>query len=570
MSRSLLQRFFPERAGVDYGEFKDYLRAINIRLLFWAGLMATFGWTPFLFMDQLIHPDRAALLAVLRLSLTVTGLVIVFASLFRRHAQRYSLLYLGTAGMVMLQVAPAMAALTQYDTRYVSGYLLAVLLSALFPFPFFYVAGLLALSFLQYLIVPLIFDTDLYQLRHLYDLNNVYIAFFVTTIMHYAGERIRLNAYNRERRLINMRQELKQRRDAILRDLHLAQTVQRNLLPKDLPRNETVEMLGMYESMEQVGGDFYDVRALKEFSGREEDDRMAVFMADASGHGVPAALIASMARLSFYHALSAGNDRPDRIFDFINRDLMEYLLDHHYMTGYIAVLEPGRGVVQFCNASHRPALAVHPDGRIDELDSAGDILCMFDEARYEMREYALSKDLLIFFYTDGLEEANDERHEHYGRDRLKRVLHEMRDFPPQDILRTLRRDLDRFTGGRAQDDDVTMLLVRIKDCGSALPARTAKSTPLFSTSAVDITMNRDETLRDLIREERYEDAEYHLRRHIEADPHNSLLWFNRAYIAAQLGDVTSARRHLNRSFECKEAEVRRMKKFQMRLGDADE
>ncbi len=564
-----MQRFFPERAGVNYAEFKDYLRAVNIRLLFWAGLMATFGWTPFLLMDGLIHPEKAWLLAALRLSLSAIGFIIVIASLFRRHAQRYSLLYLGTAGMIMLQVAPAMAALTDYDTRYVSGYLLAVLLSALFPFPFFYVAGLLALSFAQYLIVPLIFDTGLYQLENLYDLNNVCIAFFVTTIMHYAGERIRLTAYNRERRLIGMRQELKQRRDAILRDLNLAQTVQRNLLPKHLPRNDTVEMLGMYESMEQVGGDFYDVRVMKEFSGREEDDRLAIFMADASGHGVPAALIASMARLSFFHALSAGNDRPDRIFDFINRDLMEYLLEHHYMTGYIAVLEPARGIVQFCNASHRPALAVHPDGTIDELDSAGDILCMFDEARYEMREYPLSRDLLLFFYTDGLEEANDDSQEQYGRDRLKRVLHEMREFPPRDILRTLRRDLDRFTGGRAQDDDVTMLLVRVKDCGETVSTHAPKTAPLFDAPAADAP-DRDEALRDLIHQKRYDEAENYLRRRIEANPHNSLLWFNRAFVALEQGDVTSARRYLNRSFECKEAEVRRMKKMQMRLGDTDE
>ncbi len=243
---------------------------------------------------------------------------------------------------------------------------------------------------------------------------------------------------------------------ALSRELQLAREIQQSLLPREMPNVPGVRIQGSYLPMSAVAGDFYDVAVLG-------DGRIVVIVADVSGHGIPAALVASMVKVAFA-AESERYDRPGDILGGINRALTGKF-ERAYVTACCIVVDRPRTAIAYAAAGHPPALLRRHDGRIERLTEGGMVLTLLPVAAYETVVVPFEPGDRLLIYTDGLLEATrGDGDEFFGDAELGRVVAALP--PSADMSEVVLSAYHRWIGdGTPLSDDVTLVVV---EC-SALP-----------------------------------------------------------------------------------------------------
>ena len=241
---------------------------------------------------------------------------------------------------------------------------------------------------------------------------------------------------------------------AINKELEIARRIQSSTLPKSVPRLAGLEIASRYVPMSAVAGDFYD------FLGVDEK-RVGILVADVTGHGVPAALIATMLKVAFA-GQAAHADDPARVLTGLNRSLCGKFEEHFVTAAYLFVdLERSR--LRYSAAGHPPLmLASRGIGKVREIEENGLMLGMFPEAAYSTVEIGLSPGDRCLLYTDGLFEAKNAAQEEFGKARCKEFMETQRDIPAARFVKTLLDSVAGFSGynsGRAQEDDITLLVL---------------------------------------------------------------------------------------------------------------
>ena len=182
---------------------------------------------------------------------------------------------------------------------------------------------------------------------------------------------------------------------ALSRELQLAREIQQSLLPREMPRVPGVRIQGAYLPMSAVAGDFYDVTVL-------DDGRIVVIVADVSGHGIPAALVASMVKVAFA-AESERYDRPGDILAGINRALTGKF-ERAYVTACCIVVDRPRTTIAYAAAGHPPAL-LRRRRPCRTVGGGGMVLALLPVAAYETVAVPFEPGDRLLIYTDGLLEA---------------------------------------------------------------------------------------------------------------------------------------------------------------------
>jgi sigma-B regulation protein RsbU (phosphoserine phosphatase) len=241
-----------------------------------------------------------------------------------------------------------------------------------------------------------------------------------------------------------------QRLAAVDRELSIARQIQSSILPQNMPRIPGLTIAARYRPMTAVAGDFYDFLGI-------DGHRLGILVADVSGHGVPAALIASMVKL----ALAAQRERaesPAAVLAGMNKTLCGHLAGQYVTAAYLFVDVLSR-VIRYGAAGHPPMLRVtRQDGSVDEVAKNGILLGFIEDARYEELEQPLRDDDRLLLYTDGLIEAADADDDLFGLERLKATLATAVALRPQAVTDTLLSTVDTWTG-RPPGDDLTLVLV---------------------------------------------------------------------------------------------------------------
>jgi sigma-B regulation protein RsbU (phosphoserine phosphatase) len=241
------------------------------------------------------------------------------------------------------------------------------------------------------------------------------------------------------------------------RDMELAAEIQRQLLPKALPLVEGYAVGGWNRPARQVGGDYYDLRLL-------DDDRLLLVLGDVTGKGMPAALLVSTLH-SALRLMVPRRDLGPAFFTRLNEHLLEISPINKFITLVMAELDLKSGRLRSLNAGHNPALLLRRGGAVEEIPSSGPPLGLLEDSHYQVAEHHLAPGDLLCFYSDGLTEATapatkGKEEEEFGLHRLSLHLEAHRHLPPAEIRYQLDNALARFTGGRPQGDDQTMILVR--------------------------------------------------------------------------------------------------------------
>jgi predicted ester cyclase len=243
-----------------------------------------------------------------------------------------------------------------------------------------------------------------------------------------------------------------QARERAEQELRLARSIQQASLPKEVPELTGWQISPYYQPAREVGGDFYDFHLLS-------DGRLGLAVGDATGKGMPAALVMSttcgMLQLA---AQSSDSSSPGEILSQVNKTLLARIPPNMFVTCFYCILEPESGRLSYANAGHDlPYL--HCNGEAEELRARGMPLGLMPGMSYEQKETMLHTGETALLYSDGLVEAHDPQGEMFGFPRLRKLIAEhdkqgsLGDF--------LLEELHSFTGeGWEQEDDITLLTLR--------------------------------------------------------------------------------------------------------------
>jgi serine phosphatase RsbU (regulator of sigma subunit)/predicted ester cyclase len=240
-------------------------------------------------------------------------------------------------------------------------------------------------------------------------------------------------------------------RERVEQELRVARRIQQASLPKEVPTLEGWQIAPFYQPAWQVGGDFYDFHLLSE-------GRLGLVVGDATGKGVPAALVMSttcgMLRLAAQSPSS-----PGEMLQRVNEALFPNIPPNMFVTCFYAILDPKSGHLVYANAGHDlPYL--HRSGDAEELRARGMPLGLMPGMGYEEKEVVLDAGEAVLFYSDGLVEAHNPRGEMFGFPRLQALVAE-RDDEERSLVDSLLEELYSFTEEDwEQEDDITLLTLR--------------------------------------------------------------------------------------------------------------
>jgi serine phosphatase RsbU (regulator of sigma subunit) len=247
--------------------------------------------------------------------------------------------------------------------------------------------------------------------------------------------------------------QLRLMRQSIAQELRVARSIQEASLPKEVPTLEGWEISPRYQPAREVGGDFYDFHLLSE-------GRLGVVVGDATGKGVPAALVMSTTcGMLQVTAQALGSSSPGEVLEQVNETLLARIPQNMFVTCFYAILDPKSGTLRYANAGHDlPYL--HRNGNAEQLKARGMPLGLMPQMGYEEKETILEAGEVTLLYSDGLVEAHDPQGEMFGFPRLGELVaeHAAEEGSLGDFL---LRALYTFVGESwEQEDDITLLTLK--------------------------------------------------------------------------------------------------------------
>ena len=242
------------------------------------------------------------------------------------------------------------------------------------------------------------------------------------------------------------------------RAMQIARDIQRSLLPESSPDLPGFDLAGLSDPADETGGDTFDFISLP-------DGRWALLVADATGHGIGAAIVIAETRAMLRaSARLAGDEQPDvgHILRTVNALLAHDLTEGRFVTCFLGILEPATGTLSWASAGHGPMLFYHhSEDRFEEIHATDLPLGVLDDASYdETRCFALKPGDLAVITTDGIFEAANPAGEQFGIPRMMNQLLRDRDLPAGQMLANLRRAVTIHSVGLPQADDVTAVVLR--------------------------------------------------------------------------------------------------------------
>jgi phosphoserine phosphatase RsbU/P len=250
------------------------------------------------------------------------------------------------------------------------------------------------------------------------------------------------------------REQLARQLLEINNELEMAREIQLSILPHEVPKIRGLEIVARYLPMSSVAGDFYDFIIV-------DEKRVGILIADVSGHGLPAALIASMLKV----ALSAQSPHafdPARVLSGLNQSLCGKF-KHHFVSAAYVFVDTEKNSMSYAGAGHPPLLLWRKStGNASELLENGLLLGLFPEATYSLVEVALEPGDKALLYTDGILETRSPSEQEFGVDLFKGFLESNHHLKADTFADAMLNELSGWSEhpkGQGQEDDITLLVV---------------------------------------------------------------------------------------------------------------
>lgn len=241
-------------------------------------------------------------------------------------------------------------------------------------------------------------------------------------------------------------------------ELRIARDIQGSMLPKTFPpypERDDVDIFASLVPAKEVGGDLYDFHIL--------GDKLFFCIGDVSGKGIPASLVMAVTR-SLFRSISAHEDSPGAIVTAINEAMADMNEQEMFVTLFVGVLDLKTGLLNFCNAGHEEPLLIGKG--VGLLPAEKNIPAgVMPGWNYESQEALIYPGTIIFLYTDGLTEAENNAHTQFGKQRMVKTAQQALrqsggSSTPETIIGQQTEALHRFVANAEQSDDLTMLAIR--------------------------------------------------------------------------------------------------------------
>jgi serine phosphatase RsbU (regulator of sigma subunit) len=257
--------------------------------------------------------------------------------------------------------------------------------------------------------------------------------------------------------LRGIREQLARQLLTIQKELETARQIQMSILPSSIPQIPGLDIAARYIPMTSVAGDFYDFIVV-------DEKHLGILVADVSGHGMPAALIASMLKIALAAEIAHAAD-PAQVLMGLNQTLCGKF-EHHFITAAYLFVDLQKGTLTYAGAGHPPLLMWgQSSAGVRDVEENGLFLGKFPWATYSSRELPLNAGDWCLLYTDGIPETADPTGIDFGTDRFKQVLETDESISADQFADRLLEELSRWSARgpfEDLDDDVTVVAIHAK------------------------------------------------------------------------------------------------------------
>ena len=305
-----------------------------------------------------------------------------------------------------------------------------------------------------------------------------FLGFAITNYINYAEGDVSIIAFNKEggikkfdssvintvvnsARSITHLIDLAIGNNRMLSALELAEEVQQNLLPKDVPDIKGLDIAAKSIYCNKTGGDFYDFLNVSQ----DSDNKLCVVVGDVSGHGIAAGLLMATAR-SLIRSRSAQPGDLSQIVTEVNRNLtLDVYETGRFTTLFYLIVDPVKKLLKWVRAGHDAALLYDPaNDRFENLYGSGLALGLDENYLYQENEWkSLAKGQIIYIGTDGAWEAVNSEDKFFGKEPIKEIIRQNAASSANEILNGILTALNRFRYGLEPEDDVTLVIIKITD-----------------------------------------------------------------------------------------------------------
>ncbi len=297
---------------------------------------------------------------------------------------------------------------------------------------------------------------DSYHVRHLPVVENGRVVGMLAArdLVARRNEYLSLVVADRTRELREANERLSERDAEMRMHMTVAGRLQERLLPGAPPDCPEIVFAAHYMPLDPLGGDHYDFAT-------PDDRHVGVLIADASGHSIPAAMVAIMARTAFAVAARAAV-QPAAVLARMNRHL-HGLTGDHFVTAFYGLFDRESRQFTYASSGHPAPFRVDCEaGRCTPLAAHGLMLGILPDTKYEEHQVQLLAGDKLLFYTDGVMDCLNEEDESFGPDRLEEFLLECQAESVTAIAERLAERLATFRGARAQSDDMTIVAAEVR------------------------------------------------------------------------------------------------------------
>ena len=258
--------------------------------------------------------------------------------------------------------------------------------------------------------------------------------------------------------VINEMTEGLKERERMQQSLDLAMEVQQNLLPRNDPGVEGLDISGTSYYCEETGGDYFDYLRTTENAQK----KICVVVGDVADHGIPSALLMATAR-AFLRQRTSRSGKLNQVVADVNRQISRDVEDSgRFMTLFICEIDRRNQVIDWVNAGHDPAMIYdRQSGKFEELAGNALPLGVSKAAVYQKCDREIKPGQMIMIGTDGIWEAQSPQGEMFGKERFKDVIRQHADQSARDIIQAVIKQVDNFRYPLDKTDDVTLVVVKI-------------------------------------------------------------------------------------------------------------
>ena len=244
-------------------------------------------------------------------------------------------------------------------------------------------------------------------------------------------------------------------KERIESELRIARGIQMGMIPKSFPAfpdRDDVSLVAGLVPAKEVGGDLYDFFI--------ENDKLYFIIGDVSGKGIPASLVMAVT-CRLFRSVAAYLDKPEEIITSLNNSLSDGNETNMFCTAFLGILDLKTGDLTYCNAGHNAPYIIEKDGKVSAMKVTPNLpLGLFSGFPYEGQETKIEKEMMLYLFTDGVNEAENNNMEQFSDERLLDLLKKHSSDTPRVIIDETFAEVEHHADGADQSDDITVMCIK--------------------------------------------------------------------------------------------------------------